>query len=116
MLYIGQVQLTINPLPDLEDDETLLYCLNTYPETILINAGIINDNPNNYSYSWSSGQDTYEIGINEIGIYTVTATNQFGCSKSRNITIEPSNIATIESFEVVDTTNNNSITREVFCS
>jgi gliding motility-associated-like protein len=107
---IGEVILTINPLPELEEDETFLYCLNFFPETLLIDAGILNDDPNNYTYNWSSGQDTYEIAINEIGIYTVTATNSFGCSKSRNIIIEPSNIATIESFEVIDASNNNSIT------
>ena len=107
---IGEVYLTINPLPQLEEDESLLYCLNTYPETILINAGILNDLPSSYTYSWSSGQDTYEIEINEIGIYTVTATNSFGCSKSRNITVEPSNTATFESIEVVDASDNNTIT------
>ena len=107
---IGQVILTINPLPELKGDETFLYCLNDYPETITIDAGILNDNPQNYTYNWSSGQDTYEIGINEIGVYTVTATNIYGCSKSRNISIEPSNIATFESFDIVDASPNNSIT------
>lgn len=107
---IGEVILTIHPLPELEEDETLLYCLNAFPETLSINAGILNDDPNNYTYSWSSGQDTYEIAINQTGTYTVIATNSFGCSKSRNITIEPSNIATIESFEVIDASNSNSIT------
>ncbi len=108
---IGEVVLTINPLPQLEEDESLLYCLNDFPITTQIDAGILNDNPNNYTYSWSSGQDTYEIGINQTGVYTVTATNSFGCSKSRTITVEPSNIATIESFDIVDASSpNNSIT------
>ncbi|WP_104736257.1 T9SS type B sorting domain-containing protein [Hanstruepera ponticola] len=107
---IGEVILTVNPLPEMEEDETLLYCLNEFPTPIMIDAGILNDNPSNYSYSWSSGQDTYEIAVNQTGVYTVTSTNVFGCSKSRNITIEPSNVATIESFEVVDGSSNNSIT------
>lgn len=107
---IGEVVLTINPLPQLEDDESVLYCLNTFPDTIPIDAGIVGDSPNNYTYMWSSGPTTYEIGINAIGSYTVTATNIHGCMKSRTITVEPSNIATFESIEVVDASQNNSIT------
>lgn len=107
---IGEVVLTINPLPQLEEDESILYCLNDFPLTATIDGGILNDDPSNYAYSWSSGQDTYEIEINQIGVYTVTATNSFGCSKSRNITVEPSNIATFESFDIVDASPNNSIT------
>ncbi|WP_250432799.1 T9SS type B sorting domain-containing protein [Hanstruepera flava] len=107
---IGEVVLTINPLPQLEDDETLLYCLNTFPDTIPIDAGIVGDSPNNYTYSWSTGQTTYEIDINAVGVYTVTAMNIYGCTKSRSITIEPSNIATFESIEVIDASDNNTIT------
>lgn len=107
---IGEVNLTINPLPQLEEDETILYCLNTFPETISIDAGIIGDSPNNYTYNWSSGQNTYEIEINATGSYTVTATNINGCTKTRTITVEPSNIATIESIDIIDASQNNSIT------
>ncbi|PNQ73330.1 hypothetical protein C1T31_07365 [Hanstruepera neustonica] len=107
---IGEVILTINPLPQLEEDETILYCLNEFPITSQIDAGIIDADPNDFTYSWSSGQDTYEIEINQTGVYTVTATNEFGCSKTRNITVEPSNVATFESFDIVDASPNNSIT------
>jgi gliding motility-associated-like protein len=107
---IGEVILTINPLPQLEEDESLFYCLNTFPSTITIDTGITGDSPNNYSYNWSSGQTTYEIAINTTGNYTVTAMNANGCTKSRTITIEPSNIATFESIEVVDASQNNTIT------
>ena len=107
---IGEVYLTINPLPQLEEDETILYCLNIFPDTISVNAGIIGDSPNNYTYNWSSGQNTYEIDINATGSYTVTAMNIHGCTKTRTITVEPSNIATIESIEIIDASQNNSIT------
>ena len=65
-------------------------------------GGVINDSPENYFYDWSTGESTPEIEINEVGIYTVIVTNQDGCSKLRTITVNPSNIATIESVEVVD--------------
>ena len=108
---IGEVTLTINPRPQLEADETVLYCLNTFPDTISLEAGILNDSANNYTYAWSSGQTTSTIAINEIGNYTVTATNNSGCTQTRTITVEPSNIATIESITIRDALRgNNTIT------
>ncbi|RSK40711.1 T9SS type B sorting domain-containing protein [Mangrovimonas spongiae] len=106
---ISEVQLNIEPLPNLEDDETLLYCLNTYPQTITLNSGVIG-NSNNYTYSWSNGEQTESIQINEPGTYTVTVTNSTQCSKTRTITVEASNIATIDNINVVDISENNSIT------
>ncbi|RSK40712.1 T9SS type B sorting domain-containing protein [Mangrovimonas spongiae] len=106
---ISEVQLNIEPLPNLEDDETLLYCLNTYPQTITLNSGVIG-NSNNYTYSWSNDEQTESIQINEPGTYTVTVTNSVQCSKTRTITVEASNIATIDNINVVDISENNSIT------
>ena len=99
---INEVQLILYELPEIETEETVIYCLNYYPETITLTGGVINDSPENYFYDWSTGESTPEIEINEVGIYTVIVTNQDGCSKLRTITVNPSNIATIESVEVVD--------------
>jgi gliding motility-associated-like protein len=75
-----------------------------------LEAGILNDSPGNYSYLWSNGETSGTIQINEIGTYTVTATNIFGCSESRSITVEPSNTATFNDIIVVDASENNTIT------
>ncbi|GGG57332.1 T9SS type B sorting domain-containing protein [Bizionia arctica] len=107
---ISKVYLTINQLPELEEDETVLYCLNTYPQTIPLEAGILNDSTVNYTYLWSNGETSETIQINETGVYTVTATNSFGCSKSRNITVDPSDIATFNDIIVADASENNTIT------
>jgi len=107
---ISQLKLTVNKLPDIKTEDITYYCLNNYPQTITINAGIKNDNPNNYSYAWSTGEDSYEIQINEPGNYSVTVTNSNNCSKERNIVVEASNIATIQSIDVVDVSQNNTIT------
>ncbi|TYA53893.1 T9SS type B sorting domain-containing protein [Formosa maritima] len=107
---ISEVYLTINKLPELEADESVLYCLNTFPQTIPLSAGILNDSPTNYTYLWSTGETTETIQINQLGTYTLTTTNIFGCSKSRNITVEPSNTATFNDIIVVDATENNTIT------
>ncbi len=110
---INEVQLTVFELPNIEIEEELLYCLNFYPVLITLTGGVINDLPNNYLYNWSTGQTTSEIQVNEPGIYTVTVTNTNGCYKVRTITVLPSNIATIESIEVIDATSNNTITVNV---
>ncbi|MFL0354708.1 T9SS type B sorting domain-containing protein, partial [Xanthomarina sp. GH4-25] len=107
---ISEVYITVNVLPELEEDETVLYCLNTFPLTIPLEAGILNDSTTNYTYLWSNGETTETIHINAIGTYTVTATNIFGCSVSRNIIVEPSNTATFNDIIVVDATENNTIT------
>ncbi|MFD2824223.1 T9SS type B sorting domain-containing protein [Lacinutrix iliipiscaria] len=106
---ISEVTLTINPLPLLLEDETVFYCLNLFPESITLESGV-DGHPNDYTYTWSNGEVTNEIQINEIGTYTVTVTDINGCSKSRTITVEPSNIATIDAVEVVDGETYNTVT------
>ncbi|MCX7547114.1 T9SS type B sorting domain-containing protein [Xanthomarina sp. F1114] len=107
---ISEVYLTVNKLPILKEDESVLYCLNSFPQTIILEAGVLSDSPTNYTYIWSNGETASTIQINQIGTYTVTATDNFGCSKSRNITVEPSNTATFNDVIVVDATENNTIT------
>lgn len=107
---ISEVALTVSKLPEIDSEDLLYYCLNTYPENIEINAGLKNDSPDNYSYSWSTGEITYAINVNQVGTYNVTVTNATGCSKSKAITIEASNIATINDIKVEDVSKNNTIT------
>ncbi len=109
---ISEVLLTVNELPDIETEGLEYYCLNNFPNTIEINAALINDSPNNYTYNWTNGENSYEIDINAVGTYNVTVTNTYGCSKSRIITIEPSNTATFEmpAFDVKDGIQNNTVT------
>jgi len=107
---INEVELTVYQLPNIEIEDETIYCLNTYPDTIRLNAGLISGAPSDYTYDWSTGDDTYEIDINAAGTYSVTVTNTNGCSKDRTITVLPSNIATIDDIEVVDATSNNMIT------
>lgn len=100
---INEVLLTIHPLPELENDETILYCLNEYPSPVILEAGLINDALGNYTYSWSNGASGHSISVNEVGNYVVTVSHiTTGCSKTRSIFIEPSNIASIDDIEIQD--------------
>ncbi|WMI65632.1 T9SS type B sorting domain-containing protein [Aestuariibaculum sp. YM273] len=110
---INKIFLSVNKIPKVEPEDHKLYCLNTYPETITISAGMLNDSPDNYTYTWSTGATTHDIAINQPGIYTVTISNSANCSKERTVTVEASNIATIDNINVKDASNNNSITTVV---
>ena len=110
---ISELILNVLELPDIKTEDLIYYCLNDFPNTIPIDAALINDNPNNYSYNWSNGDTTYETQINVPGVYTVTVTNiTTACLKSRTISVEASNIASFQmpAFKVNDLAQNNSIT------
>lgn len=107
---ISEVSLVVYELPQIETEFETLYCLNFYPEPITLTAGLIDDLPNFYYFEWSTGETSSEIMVNEPGVYTVNVINTNGCSKSRTINVLPSNIATIEGFEVTDGSSDNTIT------
>jgi gliding motility-associated-like protein len=108
---ISEIELTVFELPNIETTFETLYCLNSSPDTIVLNGGVIDDSPSNYYYAWlPTGENTSEIEINTPGTYTVKVTNTNGCFKERTITVLPSSIARNINFEVVDASQNNSIT------
>jgi gliding motility-associated-like protein len=108
------LQLQVFDSPEFQMDETFIYCLNEYPQVIELQSGITNNNNSSISYSWYlNGIDlmltTETIQVNEVGTYRVLASNSNDCSASRDIIVEPSNIATIESIIVADGIENNTI-------
>lgn len=111
---IAQVVLEVYTFPIIETEYEDLYCLNFFPDNITLDSGLINNSPNDFTYLWSTGETSQEIQINTSGRYSVTVTNAHGCSKERTITVSDSNIATIESIEVVDITTNNTITIHIY--
>ncbi|MFG6687167.1 T9SS type B sorting domain-containing protein [Mariniflexile sp. HNIBRBA6329] len=108
---ISKVDLVVQKLPNIEAVGRDYYCLNKFPEYINLDTGLIDDDPNNYTYLWDNGETTYQIQTNEIGIYTVTVTSkETGCSKKSSIIVETSNIAAFKEINIVDVTENNIIT------
>lgn len=113
-------ELTLNVLftPQLLQDESFLYCLNSFPDTITLVGGVTNDSANNFYYQWlfngtDTGITTPFFNANQIGTYTVTVTDPNGCSNSRDLTIIPSNEPTIENLEFTELTSNNTATLTV---
>lgn len=107
---IGEVLLTVFELPDIEIAEDAIYCLNSFPDTITLDAGLNAGVPADYTYLWSTGEMTHEIEVDAPGDYTVTVTNSNNCRKDRTITVLPSNIATFTDIEITDASSNNTIT------
>ncbi|HMC01854.1 MAG TPA: T9SS type B sorting domain-containing protein, partial [Flavobacteriaceae bacterium] len=106
---ISEVKLTVEKLPEVESESLTYYCLNFFPQTITLDPEINSLDVNNYTYDWSTGETSYAIQINEPGIYTVNVGSENGCFKEKRITVEASNIATVESIRVEDATQNNII-------
>ena len=104
--------LLVYDSPELIGNETFIYCLNDFPQIITLESGTTNQG--NLTYEWYlNGNNLFlnseSIQINEVGTYTVVAINNNDCSASREITVNPSNIATIESVVVNDGIENNTI-------
>jgi len=107
---INEVHLTVKDLPNITQYEEVYYCLNNFPETITLNGGVIGDIPNNFYYEWSTGETTINIEVNETGVYDVFVTRPLGCTNRRSVRVLPSSTATIETIEVSDVSDNNTIT------
>ncbi len=100
---IGSFNLAVHPLVEINMDDTYQFCLG---QSIQIDApaGFV-------SYEWSTGDTTQDIMVDTPGQYTVTVTNAEGCSNSKTITVEASDVATIDRVEIEDFSgeNNNKI-------
>lgn len=95
---ITSFDLIVNNVPDLANDTTVYYCTNYAPSPITISAG--NQNSSQIlTYLWNNGSTSESIQINQSGIYTVTATNINGCSSTRTITVNNSEIASFISIQ-----------------
>ena len=106
-------EVIVNPLPKFKVTSPQIVCLSGPPLTLFI------ENPNAvYDYVWTApnGDESFgeEITIESGGVYTVTATTTNGtdCTRTREILVNESIIATITDNDVtiVDDSDNNSIT------
>ncbi len=107
---INKVQLILNHLPDIKDNDNFYLCKNqNYTK---LSAGILpNDNPNGYTYLWSTNETTETIQVNQTGTYSIVVTNTLtGCSKKRTIEVLASEPATIKSITINDLSDNNTVT------
>lgn len=118
---IGSIPLTVLSLPEIDLlSEEEYVCDNLPNYYITLNAGLLNSNQaSNFTYQWSlngvsiSGQNGYNLQINEAGNYTVIVTNSNNCQSSRTIIVKQSETAIFENIEVFDLSDNNTIIVDV---
>ncbi|MEM6686169.1 MAG: T9SS type B sorting domain-containing protein [Bacteroidota bacterium] len=106
---IGEVQLNVISLPPVETEEIVYYCVNFAPQFITLSSGIT-ANFSDYTFAWSTGETTSEIQVNELGNYTVDVTQIGGCTKTKTVLVQPSNIATITEIQIDDISDINVVT------
>lgn len=109
---IFPINLVVNPLPKLQTEATDYVCTNLPNRYITLNPGLLQGTISDFTYEWSTTpiQTTPTIRVNQVGTYTVKVTNAKGCSKTRTITVLPSNNATIADVVIVDLVQNNTVT------
>ena len=105
--------IVVNPLPDFQVTSPQIVCLNGPVLTLFVESPATI-----YDYVWTDPTGNMiidsEINITRGGLYTVTATSTDGtnCSRTREIQVNESIIATIteDDVTIVDDSENNSVT------
>ncbi len=100
--------------------ENQLVCSNLPTFFVTLDAGIQDGSPtSDYSYIWSKdgsvliGETISTLPVNSEGTYTVEVTNRYGCSRIRIIKVTASDLAHIESIDIFDLTDINTVTVNV---
>ncbi|MBA4316798.1 MAG: hypothetical protein C0412_00200, partial [Flavobacterium sp.] len=114
------LNFVVNPVPNIDLNldglSNELVCSNLSTFFVTLDAGITDGSPtSNYDYAWTKdgitvGTNSPTLDVNTEGVYTVEVTNNSGCGRIRTLTVTASNIATIVSVDVVDLTDNNTVT------
>lgn len=111
------IPLIVNQIPNIELYGDELICSDNPSFTKEINAGLLDEATiSNFTYQWFFNgaiiptETNYTLTVNTEGSYTVEVTNSNDCKRTRTLTVTASNIATINDIEIVDLSDENSIT------
>jgi gliding motility-associated-like protein len=112
--------LNVGALPNidlnLDGDDDNLVCQNNPTFYIQLNAGIQDGTPTtNYTYIWTKdgtiipGETDYTLNVNTEGLFTVKVENSLGCSNIRTIKVTASDVAKIDSIDIQDMSDINTV-------
>ncbi len=118
------ITLQVDPKPNIntneDQSETKLVCSNLPTFFVELDAGITDGSSvNNYTYTWSKDGNIIAdakdsiLNVNAIGTYSVEVVTPKGCSRTRTIKVITSDIAHIDSIDIVDLSDTNSVTVNV---
>jgi gliding motility-associated-like protein len=110
------IPFVVNPVPKIQLTGDELVCSDLSTFTKIINAGLLDEAQKaNFNYSWALdgipivSETNYDWMVNKKGIYEVETSNNLGCSRTRVITVNASDKATVK-VNIVDLSSENSIT------
>ena len=115
------IKLIVNPKPNIDTNkdghDNKLVCSNLPSFFVELNAGITNGYPTtNYTYVWTKDgiilptETNSILNVNKNGNYGVTVSNTAGCLRTRTVQVTASDVATINSVDIIDLTDVNSVT------
>ncbi len=110
------IPFVVQPIPKIQLTGSEQVCSNNPNFTKIIDAGLLDPTTKaDFTYIWFfnntpiPNQTDYTLTVNTEGIYKVQVTNNKGCTKTRTITVNASEKATIENIIINDLTETNSI-------
>lgn len=115
------ITLNINPFPKINPNadgvDDKLVCAKDPTFFAQLDAGIQDGSPtSNYTYIWAKDgvilkdKTNYTLPVNAVGLYTVEVRTIAGCPSIRTINVTASDVAHIDSIQIVDLTDNNTVT------
>ncbi|MDI6048663.1 T9SS type B sorting domain-containing protein [Flavobacterium sp. XS2P24] len=118
------LNFVVNPVPKINlntnGDENELVCSNLPSFFVQLDTAIQDGSvTSNYGYVWSkdgnvlTSETAPTLQVNAEGTYTVEVTNSYGCSRIKTINVMVSDAAHIESIDIADLTDINTVTINV---
>lgn len=116
----SHITLRVNPKPNIDINKNHLadvyVCKNQPNYYVTLTAGILDGSPTtDYTYIWFkdnqvlNGKTNATLDVNTAGIYNVEVISQYGCKRTRTITVIASDVAHISNIEVSELSDNNTI-------
>lgn len=98
---IGKLELELNSLPNIDKFTSINICSSFYPYTI--NAGIPQENRDNYTFQWENGSTSFETVITNPGDYEVVITDlSTQCNFPKTISVNTIDTPEIQNIVVRD--------------
>jgi gliding motility-associated-like protein len=103
-----KVELIVQEFPDVNlDDELVIYCLEDFPNPIILDALSGDQNLSNYQFLWSTGKTSQNLEVNQAKPHSVEIKEpNSSCSVFKTFEVIESNIADFE-VDVEDSSRDN---------
>ncbi len=80
---IAELSITVNPKPNLGDDELIKFCPEQAPLELRVDSGY-----SEYSWSHDENESGNSVWVSEPGSYSVQVINEFGCIYEKTFTLD----------------------------